>query len=115
MLGHPVSEKRRLKRYELRLPVEIVQIAGQPAKAYLHSVNISARGVLVSDPDALLHKGQQVEYLVHLPTGEEGVEVAVHCLGTVVRRDAARRSAAVTLQRYDFVRMPSQSAAAGAR
>jgi hypothetical protein len=56
-----------------------------------------------------------VEYLVHLPTGEEGVEVAVHCLGTVVRRDAARRSAAVTLQRYDFVRMPSQAAAAGAR
>jgi len=114
MLGHPVSEKRRSKRYELRLPVEIVKIAGQPAKAFLHSVNISARGVLVADPDALLQKGQQVEYLVHLPTGTEGVEVAVHCLGTVVRRDAARRSAAITLQRYDFVRLPLQSAAATA-
>lgn len=107
-----MSEKRRSRRYELELPIEIVRISGQPVRATLQSLNISSRGVLVSDPQELLRRGQAVEYLMHLPTGRDGVNVYVHCLGAVIRRDAARKAAAITLQRYDFVRASAAAAAA---
>lgn len=89
-----------------------MKLAGQPAQLSLRTLNISSRGVLVSDPEERLRRGQAVEYLIHLPTGRDGVAVYVHCLGAVIRRDAARKAAAVTLQRYDFVRAPEAAAAA---
>ncbi|MGB9610015.1 MAG: PilZ domain-containing protein [Bryobacteraceae bacterium] len=111
MLDNPVSEKRRSRRYELRLPVEIFQIGGQPVSVSLQTVNISSRGALIADPDEKLRRGQSVEYRIYLPTASEGAKVYVHCLGAVVRRDATRKAAAVTLQRYEFVRASAQAAA----
>jgi hypothetical protein len=113
-LGKPVNEKRRSRRYELRLPFEVVRLAGQPAQMWLHTLNISSRGVLVADPQEVLRRGQAVEYRIQLPTGRNGVEVYVHCLGAVIRRDTVRKAAAVTLQRYDFVRVAAAAATAGA-
>lgn len=89
-----------------------MKLAGQPAQLSLRTLNISSRGVLVADPEERLRRGQAVEYLIQLPTGRDGVAVYVHCLGAVIRRDAARKAAAVTLQRYDFVRASSAAAAA---
>ncbi|MCS7043740.1 MAG: PilZ domain-containing protein [Bryobacteraceae bacterium] len=110
-----MSEKRRTKRYELQLPVEVIRVSGQPARWSLVSINISSRGVLVMDPEERLRRGQAVEFLIRLPTGSNGIEVLVHCLGNVVRCDAARKAAALTLQRYEFLRSPASAAAAAGR
>lgn len=107
-----MSEKRRSRRYELVLPIEVVKLSGQEARLSFQTLNLSSRGVLVADPEEKLRRGQSVEYLIHLPTGRDGILVSVHCLGAVVRRDTARRAAAITLQRYEFVRTPAAAAAA---
>ncbi len=96
------------------MPFEVVKIAGQPAQLSLRTLNISSRGVLVSDPQEILVRGQTVEYRIQLPTGANGVAVYLHCLGAVIRRDTVRKAAAVTLQRYDFVRATQAAATAGA-
>lgn len=88
-------------------------IGNQPVRATFQSLNLSSRGVLVSDPQEILRRGQAMEFLIHLPTGREGAKVYVHCLGSVIRRDASRQAAAISIQRYEFVRSSAQAAAAG--
>ena len=113
MLNKAVAEKRRYRRYELYLPVEILRVGEQPVLIRLKSRNISCRGILLEDPEAVLHKGQLIEFVVHLPSAEEGVEVHLHCKGGVVRRDRARNCAAAVLQRYEFERVLVRAASAG--
>lgn len=111
-MGKPVAEKRRYRRYDLRLPVEVIKIGDRHAGLPLRSRNISCRGILFEDPDGLLEKGQLIEFLVMLPSAEEGVQVRLHCKGTVVRRDRARMSTAAVLERCEFERVISKAASA---
>ncbi|MGQ9916774.1 MAG: PilZ domain-containing protein [Bryobacteraceae bacterium] len=107
-----MAEKRRYRRYDLRLAVEVIKIGDRNASLLLQSRNISCRGILFEDPDGLLEKGQLIEFLVLLPSAEEGVQVRLHCKGTVVRRDRARMSTAAVLQRYEFERVIFRAASA---
>lgn len=111
-MGKPVAEKRRYRRYDLRLPVEVIKIGDRHAGLHLQSRNISCRGVLFEDPEGQLDRGQLIEFLVLLPSAEEGVQVRLHCKGTVVRRDRMRLSTAAALQRYEFERVLSKAASA---
>ncbi len=112
-MDRPVGEKRRYRRYELRLPVEVIKIGDRHARLQLQSRNISCRGILLEDPAGQLEKGQLIEFLVLLPSAEEGVQVRLHCKGTVIRRDRTRLSTAAALQRYEFERALSKAASAG--
>lgn len=108
-----MAEKRRSRRFDLRLPVEVFKIGDRQVKLRLQSRNISSRGVLLEDPEEQLEKGQLLEFFLYLPSREQGVEVRVHCRGAVVRRDKARQCTAAMLQRYEFERVLVQGAAAG--
>ncbi len=108
-----MAEKRRYRRYDLQLPVEVVKIGDKPVSLRLRSRNMSSRGVLLEDPDGALHRGQLLEFSVQLPSAEDGVEVRLYCRGAVVRRDRARNCAAAMLQRYEFQRVLTRGAAAG--
>lgn len=78
----------------------------------LQSRNISRRGILLEDPEGVLERGQLIEFLILLPSSEEGVQVRLNCKGTVIRRDRARLSTAAALQRYEFERILSKAASA---
>lgn len=108
-----MAEKRRSRRFDLRLPVEIFKIGDRQVKFRLHTRNIGARGVLLEDPDERLEKGQLVEFFLYLPSNEAGVQVRIHCRGSVVRRDGARQCSAAMVQRYEFERVLVQGAGAG--
>lgn len=108
-----MAEKRRYRRYELRLPVEIIKIGDRHKSVRLKSRNISCKGILLEDPEGVLERGQLIEFLVFLPSAEEGVQVRLHCKGAVVRRDKARLSTAAAMQRYEFERVLSKAASAG--
>lgn len=108
-----MAEKRRSRRFELRLPVEVFKVGDRQVNLRLQSRNISSRGVLLEDPTEALEKGQLLEFFVYLPSPDEGVQVRVHCRGVVVRRDKTRTCGAATLQRYEFERVLIQGAAAG--
>jgi len=105
-----VSEQRRSKRFELRLPVELVRAGSRRLSHKGETHNLSSGGVLISDPAEPIEIGQPIEYLISLPTGKNIGDVRLRCMGTVVRRDAEHQALAATLQRYEFVRI----AAAGA-
>lgn len=111
-MDQAVAEKRRYRRFDLRLPVEVFKVGDQRVDLRLQSRNISSRGVLLEDPAEQLEKGQLIEFFLHLPSQEEGVQVRVHCRGAVVRRDKARQCSAAILQRYEFERVLVQRAAA---
>lgn len=107
-----MAEKRRSRRFDLCLPVDVFRIGDKHVNLRLQSRNISSRGVLLENPGGELKKGQLLEFSIHLPTGEEGVDVRIHCRGTVVRGDRVKQCSAAMLQRYEFERVVTRSASA---
>ncbi len=117
-------EQRRSKRFELRLPLELVRAGSVSIGTVTETRNLSSSGVLFVS-DAQLSVGEVLEYFVTLPTGRGPNGVRLHCLGTVIRiesgpggllqrpapqtRVSSERSqpfnVAATLDRYEFVRV----------
>ncbi len=97
-------EQRKHKRFEMRLPLEIVQL-GDLTGILGETINMSSTGVLFRT-GAKLPLGESVEYLVTLPDNiGDNVEVQLRCLGTLLRTEEDGVYAA-TLDRYEFVRVP---------
>lgn len=105
-----MAEKRRSRRFDLRLPVEVFRIGDRQVTLRLQTRNISSRGVLIEDPGEKLEKSQLLEFFIYLPSSEEGVEVRIHCRGAIVRRDRVRQCSAAMLQRYEFERVARRAA-----
>ena len=105
-----MAEKRRSRRFDLRLPVEVFKIGDRQVTLRLQTRNISSRGVLIEDPDEKLGKGELLEFFIYLPSLEEGVDVRIHCRGAIVRRDRVRQCSAAMLQRYEFERVVRRAA-----
>jgi hypothetical protein len=107
-----VNDQRRSKRFELKLPLEVVRRSFQPVSSSGETRNLSAGGVLFSAPiDVSI--GDPIEYIITFPTGSiNGGGVGLRCLGKVVRFESApdtegeppRRLVAATLERYEFQR-----------
>ena len=108
--GTTVSEQRRSKRFELRLPFELVRAGSRRLSHKGETRNLSSGGVLLTDPAEPIEIGQPIEYLISLPTGKNIGEVRLRCMGTVVRRDADQQALAATLERYEFVRTTAAGA-----
>jgi hypothetical protein len=106
-----VIEQRRSKRFDLRLPVEIVRKSFLPVSSVGETANLSAGGVLFS-ATLDIEVGEPIEYVITFPThSSNGGGVNLRCLGKVVRlvprsSDSEEKSilVAATLERYEFLR-----------
>lgn len=105
-------EQRRSKRFDLRLPVEVVRKSFVPVSSIGETKNLSAGGVLFS-ATLDVEVGEPIEYVITFPTHSiNGGGVNLRCLGKVVRlvphsSDAEGRISilvAATLERYEFLR-----------
>jgi len=97
-----VLEQRKSRRFELKLPLELLRSGSRTLLESGETKNLSSVGVLF-DSAAQLEPGDVVEYMITLPTHATGSEVRLRCKGKVVRRNADS-SAAATLDRWEFVR-----------
>jgi hypothetical protein len=105
-----VAEQRRSRRFELKLPVELIRAGSRQLSCFGETCNVSSGGVLLIDPPEPIEVGQPIEYLISLPTGRNIGEIRLRCMGKVVRRDEAHNTLAATLERYEFVRASSAGA-----
>jgi len=105
-----VIEKRRAKRFELELPLEIVRAGSERVSEIGTTRNISSGGVLFVSTKGM-EIGGPVEYVVTLTTGTTGV-VNLRCMGKVLRleKNVVEESpeqavgVAISLERYEFLR-----------
>lgn len=98
-----MNEQRRNKRFELRLPLEIVG-AGQNPHVNGETRNMSSAGVLFTSSTPV-PVGEPIEYLITFPKAPGArSEVRLRCVGKVVREDADMSEFAATLERYEFLR-----------
>jgi hypothetical protein len=108
-----VIDNRRNKRFDLRLPVELVRAGGEPVYSHGETQNVSSGGVLFTS-DARVNVGQPIEYLISLPPGpNREARVRLRCLGKVLRLHRADSrpepgpssvAVAATMERYEFLR-----------
>ena len=112
-----VIEQRRTKRFDLHLPVEIIRAGSERVSKFGHTQNISSGGVLFTSSSEM-EIGGPVEYIVTLAAGSGG-NVNLRCMGKVLRQvpnplpepDESVFTVAVSLERYEFLRVSSQPAA----
>jgi hypothetical protein len=107
-----VVEQRRAKRFEIKLPVQLVRAGLRPSSGAGTTKNLSSGGVLFAT-DSRFDIGDPIEYVITLTaTAGYATPVTLHCLGKVMRfeiesngTEAARPfEVAATLERYEFVR-----------
>ena len=104
-------EHRKAKRFELKLPVEVVRRSFLPVSSVGETKNMSASGVLFYAP-LQAELGDPIEYIITFPTHSiNGGSVSLRCLGKIVRvetngstEDDGPVLVAATLERYEFVR-----------
>jgi hypothetical protein len=107
-----VNDQRRSKRFDLKLPVEVVRKNFMPVNSLGETMNMSAGGVLFVAP-LNASVGDPIEYIITFPTGSiNGRGVNLRCLGKIVRvqptkGDKSVQLVAATLERYEFVREKS--------
>jgi hypothetical protein len=96
-------EQRKARRFDLKLPFELIRSGSAPLSQHGETKNLSSAGVLFQS-EADLHIGEPVEYVITLPTPQGDADnVRLHCIGKVVRF-ARKAEVAATLERYEFVR-----------
>ena len=107
-----MAEQRRNKRFDLKLPLELIRKGSQPTSKTGETQNMSSGGVLFTT-DISVDVGDPIEYMITLPTRSNlGVLVRLKCVGKVTRFDSEGRQSpvkpshaiAATLERYEFVR-----------
>jgi len=97
-------EQRRAPRYQMQLPVDILQVGSQKLNRTARTRDISSGGVcFVSTEEVEI--GGRIEYLITLSTGTPPVKI--RCLGKVLRSRQTEAEAhfevAVTMERYQFM------------
>jgi hypothetical protein len=110
-----VIEHRIAKRFDLRLPLEVVRKSAQPISSVGETKNMSAGGVLFS-ATVEMEVGEPLEYIVTFPShAGNGGAVNLRCLGKVVRLEGGAAGpngkttflVVATLERYEFLRQGS--------
>ena len=108
-----MNDQRRSKRFDLKLPVEVIRPHHSPAHLVGETCNISSNGVLFKT-DHPIEVGESLEYYVTLPTAPSPNErLRLRCVGKVIRTLSAGHPSpdldpghvlAVTMERYEFMR-----------
>ena len=104
-----VPEQRKSRRFDLRLPMELLHNGSQELLESGETRNMSSSGVLFSTC-AHLHPGDPVEYVITLPSSSSSCQVRLRCKGKVIRRAGEAENAgetAATLERWEFLRQRS--------
>ena len=105
-------DNRKSRRYDLRLPLELVKAGGAPITTRGETRNVSSGGVLFAS-DTAVDVGQPIEYFISLPPMPNQPAVRIRCLGKVLRLakghttrngDLHRVEVAATMDRYEFIR-----------
>lgn len=102
-------EQRRTQRYKLELPLQIIELGGQPVNRMEQTRNISSGGVCFISPERV-EVGNRIEYLITLSGSNP--QVRIRCLGKVLRsfqpdvraEGDPQYEVAVTMERYQFIR-----------
>jgi PilZ domain len=106
------QEQRSAKRFDLRLPFELLRSGTLPINHRTETRDLSSAGVKFAS-ESQLPIGDAIEYLITLPgNNRDGSPVRLRCLGTVVRMEPNQRrnnkdrpfDIAATLERYEFVK-----------
>lgn len=106
-------EQRRTRRFKLQLPLSIIRAGAERFTTYGQTQNISSSGVLFTaerEPDL----GGPIEYVITL-NHDSAQSVSLRCMGKVLRSqpgfphgDSSQYHVAATLERYEFIREPSE-------
>jgi len=96
-------EQRKARRFDLKLPFELIRSGSEPLSRHGETKNLSSAGVLFQS-EADLHIGEPVEYVITLqlrhPTGS-----AFGYIASAKWCDLPEKAEiAATLERYEFVR-----------
>ena len=95
-------EQRKARRFDLKLPFELIRARSARVHLVSETRNISSIGVLFV-AEGGLEVSDPIEYIITLPTGRDGNTVKIRCLGKIVRLVGANEVGA-TLERYEFLR-----------
>jgi len=106
-----LRDQRKFRRFELKLPLEVVRTGSSRLSHPGETRNVSSGGVLFI-VRSQLEIGQPIEYFITL-LNAFGADVRLHCRGKVVRLEQpvavpvngeSPIAVAATLERYEFVR-----------
>lgn len=108
------QDQRRFRRFDLKLPLEVIRTGTRRASKPGETRNLSSGGVLFTASSGV-EVGEAIEYFITLPTGSDSdVDIRLHCKGKVVRLEPLKEepapakvppiSVAATLERYEFIR-----------
>ena len=104
------TEKRRAKRFAMRLPIAVRAELHKPEKQVVETRDVSSSGVYF-EFGSPLEVGASLELLLTLPEPiTKGSPVRIRCVGKVVRvekdlpGEQGRIGVAATIERYEFVR-----------
>ncbi len=109
------DERRRARRFDLTLPVTLLAVEEKADKQTVRTKDISSTGMFIEfDEDVQI--GSKIELIVDLPQEiTQAGTVRLSCTGRVVRIDRAkpaRPGVAVSIERYQFMRLTDASGAA---
>ena len=96
-----VVEQRKARRFNLKLPLELIRSGSKRLGEKCETRNVSSRGVLFRTGTQAM-PGQRVEYVITL-AHQQNATVSLRCIGKVVRRTGEGEIAA-SLDRYQFIR-----------
>ena len=96
-----VTEQRKSRRFDLKLPLELLRSGSQRILESGETRNVSSSGILFSTR-VHLEPGDLVEYVIMLPSSQN-VQVRLQCKGKIVRCGPDAEAAA-TLERWQFMR-----------
>jgi len=103
------EDKRRARRFDLYLPVQVVTVGETKSSESVRTRDISSTGLFI-EFDKRVEAGAKVELLVTLPREiTQAGPVQIHCMGHVVRVERGERErtgVAISIDRYDFTRAP---------
>jgi hypothetical protein len=97
-----VLEQRKSRRFDLKLPIEVLRNGSAPLFESGETKNLSSSGVLFSS-NAAVHPGDVLDYVIVFPNSTSNTAVRLRCKGKVVRRTPESELAA-TLERWEFER-----------
>ena len=96
-------ERRKKRRFELRLDCEIVH-APSGVKTKGQTRNVSSSGVLFTSEERV-SVGDSIDYLIVFPRFRRSRrDIQLRCAGRVLREDSDR-TFVVSLDRYEFIRV----------
>ncbi len=88
------QDQRRFRRFDLRLPLEVIRTGTRRSSGSGETRNLSSGGVLFTAHSGV-EVGESIEYFITLPTGSDSdVDVRLRCKGKVVRLEPLKEGPA---------------------